>query len=114
MVKQSSSRISIILAILRRDHQRIILRSLKDIGPFIQEEMLLFYHTHIGKISHAPWQQCLFMNHVKSVNLLRGSPNNYFCKVISKSAQWFILNEFSKFFQSVAMATRVLHGFHFF
>ena len=35
-----------------------------------------------------------FTNQVKNVNLVRGSLNNYFCKIILKSDQWLIFNDF--------------------
>ena len=83
---------------------------MKEIGPFIREEMLfvILLYTYREKSATPPGSHVCFTNRIKSVNLLRGSPNNYFSKIISKSDQWFILNLFSKFFQSVAMATRVL------
>ena len=140
---QSSSWISIPLAILRKDHPRNIpvkfgWNWLSGLGGDVvwsncwRTTNDIRYTTHDGrrtpdiqrsekfpmstlcsgelKTSHAHWRPCFLTNLDKNVKFVRGSPNNYFCKIISKSGKLLFFYNFFKDFPSVAMATRVLLG----
>ena len=45
-------------------------------------------------MSHTYWRPCFLSKHDKNVNFVRGSPNNYFCKIISKSGKPLIFYDF--------------------
>ena len=57
---------------------------------------LSFLYRYIGKISPAPWRPCFLTNPNGLNNLGRGSPKEYFCKIILKSVQWFLTRRFLK------------------
>ena len=85
--------------IILKSGQRFILRFFK----------FSIYRNKV-KNSPVPWRPCFFTNQhgVKEFDIW--SPKKHSCEIILKSGQLFILRRFLKFFLSVAMATRVLHG----
>ena len=52
------------------------------------------------KKSHAHLRPCFLTNHDKNVNIVRGSSNNYFCKIILKSDHWLMLYDFFSSFSN--------------
>ena len=45
-------------------------------------------------MSHTHCLPCFLKDPDKNVNCVRGSPNNYFCKIILKSNHWLIFYDF--------------------
>ena len=82
-----------------RDHQRNISAKLfwNRSSGFWPEDFKSFLCSYIGKISPAPWRPCFSTNPNGLNNLGRGSPKENFCKIISKSVQWFLTRRFLKF-----------------
>ena len=71
---------------------------LKSVQWFLASRFFkVFYIDYIGKRSPAPWRPCFLTNPNGLNNLRRGSPKEHFCKIIWKSAQWFLTRRFFKF-----------------
>ena len=157
---QSSSLISNLLAILRKDHPRIIpmkfqwnwTTGLGGVGflsfsnrlPW-QPEFFMDFNSfsyfekgspkhHSYKVSmkldywlrrsrlfckilsfsnRLPWQPEFFMDFNSFSCFEKGQPKDHSYKVSIKLDNWLRRSRLFKFFQLVAMATRVLHGFQF-
>ena len=81
---------------------------------FVGEDFCSFYYIHIWKTNEPPgrgqyWPQGHNLN-----NLGRALSDDVACQIYKPSALRFRRRRFLKFFLSVAMATRVLHGMEFF
>ena len=65
-------------------------------------------------LNRLPWQPEFFMDFNSFSNFEKGPPKDHFYKVSMKLDYWLRRSRLFKFYQSVAMATRVLDGFQFF
>ena len=87
-----------------------------------EDSMKLDYWLRRSKIfcnflsfsNRLPWQHEFFMDFNYFSNFEKGPPKDHFYEVSMKLDYWLRRSSFFKFFQTVAVATRVLDGFQFF